>query len=262
MRAAIAAMRALTTLLKLLRLRGPVLRWRINRARRRRLAAEAVGDDRRSHPALHEIDRTLNRIIDRDGGFFVEAGGNDGFTQSNTYWLERFRGWRGVLVEPMLELYELCREERPTAQVFRAALIPFDYDGSTVRMQFGDLMSSVAGTHGDDQNWVRPGLVLGWRDPYEAEVPARTLTSILDEVDAPEIDLLSLDVEGFEPSVLRGLDLSRHAPRYIVVEAHDLVDGRRAIETVLGDRYALVDQISPLDLLYRRADVQPTSNRS
>jgi hypothetical protein len=36
-----------------------------------------------------------------DGGYFVEAGAHDGFTQSNTYLLERRHGWRGLLVEPM-----------------------------------------------------------------------------------------------------------------------------------------------------------------
>lgn len=35
---------------------------------------------------------------------------------------------------------------------------------------------------------------------------------------APEIDLLSLDVEGYEPEVLEGLDLHRHAPRYMLIE--------------------------------------------
>jgi hypothetical protein len=31
------------------------------------------------------MDRKPNDIVNRDGGFFVEAGGNDGYTQSNTY---------------------------------------------------------------------------------------------------------------------------------------------------------------------------------
>jgi FkbM family methyltransferase len=262
MRIAITLMRAFTTILKLLRVREPVLRRRIERVRRKRYALEQAGDDRLSHPALHGMDRTLDRVIDKDGGFFVEAGANDGFTQSNTYWLERFRGWRGVLVEPMPELYELCRKERPNAHVVRAALVPFSHEGQTVRMRFGDLMSSVAGTHSNDESWVRPGLVLGWRDAYEADVPARTLSSILDEICPPEIDLLSLDVEGFEPSVLGGLDLERYRPRFIIVEAHDLDAGRVAIEAELGDRYVLMGQVSPLDLLYRRDDVQPASSLS
>ena len=72
---------------------------------------------------------------------------------------------------------------------------------------------------------------------HEFTVPARTLSSVLDEANAPEIDLLSLDVEGFEPQVLAGLDLDRHAPRFILVEIRDMATGRAPIEAVLGDRY-------------------------
>lgn len=257
-RLALTLTRVVTGVLKFLRLRDPVIRGRKVIARARRRRAERAGSDRFSRPALHDMERKIDTAIDRDGGFFVEAGANDGFTQSNTYWLERFRSWRGILIEPMPTYHDICRTERPTADVVHAALVASAEPGDTVRMQFGDLMSSVHGAHGDaaaERDWVAPGLVLGWRDPHEAEVPARTLSSILDEHRAPEIDLLSLDVEGFEPDALRGLDLSRHAPRWIVVEAHDLQGDRRAIEEVLGDTYVLDAQVSPLDLLYRRRDV-------
>lgn len=205
------------------------------------------------------MDRKVDAAIDRDRGFFVEAGANDGFTQSNSYWLERFRGWRGILIEPMPTYYEECRVERPDATIVHSALVPDDYEGDSIRMEFGDLMSSVHGAHGGphaEREWTKPGLVLGWRDAYAADVPARTLSSILDDHGAPEVDLLSLDVEGFEPQALRGLDLDRHTPRWILVEVHDLDAGRPAIEEVLGDRYVLDEQASPLDLLYRRRDVE------
>src|SRR3978361_873035 len=67
----------------------------VARALRRR--REARGDFSRSYPALHEIDRQLEARLTGPGGFFLEAGGNDGFTQSNTYALEpppRGRGYR------------------------------------------------------------------------------------------------------------------------------------------------------------------------
>lgn len=254
-RAQVLTVRTAVTILRRLGLREAVVeaRERVARARRRR--AEARGSDRLSRPALHGLDRKLDARIDLDGGFFVEAGANDGFTQSNTYWLERFRGWSGILVEPMPSLWERCRIERPGATVVHAALVAQAAEGETVTMRFGDLMSAVEGTHGGPQaerEWVEPGLVLGWHDPYSAVVPARTLSSLLDELGAPDVDLLSLDVEGHEPQALRGLDLDRHAPRWIVVEAHDLEAGRAAIEHVLGDRYVLEAQVSPLDLLYRR----------
>ena len=250
-------MRVVTSFLRALGLRERVIAGRKGLGRARRRRAEARGSDRLSRPALHEIDMKLDAAIDRDGGFFVEAGANDGFTQSNTYWLERFRGWRGILIEPMPTHLEECRAEGRHAALVHAALVPEAAAGDTVTMQFGDLMSSVQEAHGGAggaRDWVQPGLVLGWRDAHEAEVPARTLSGILDEQGAPEIDLLSLDVEGFEAQALRGLDFDRHAPRWIVVEAHDLASGRQAIEDVLGDRYVMHAQVSPLDLLYRRVD--------
>jgi FkbM family methyltransferase len=262
-RVSLVVTRRLTRVLRMRGLREPTLRARKRLARAARRRLEARGSDRLSRPALHDMDRKLDAAIDRDGGFYVEAGANDGFTQSNTYWLERFRGWRGILVEPMPTHLEECRLERPSATIVNAALVPADHHAPTVRMQYGDLMSSVQGAHGDEdaeQRWVEPGLAVGWHDPYEAEVPARTLSSILDEHCAPEVDLLSLDVEGFEPQALRGLDLERHAPRWIAVEAHDLDAGRKAIEAVLGDRYVLDAELSPVDLLYRRRDVSSSSS--
>jgi FkbM family methyltransferase len=231
------------------------LRRQRARRRARRRALEAQGDDSRSHPSLHDIDRKLDRHIGRDGGFFVEAGANDGFEQSNTYWFERFRGWTGVLVEPIPELYREAVLERPDAQVFNCALVPFDHGADTVTMRHGGLMSIVSGSRGSeeaDRAYVEPAFRLGMESEYETEVPARTLSAILDEVDAPEVDLLSLDVEGFEPSVLRGMEFDRHAPRFILVEIHDMAAGRAAIEHMLSERYEAVEQLSPLDVLYRR----------
>ena len=240
--------------LKAVGLRDLALSTVIERRRRARLKAEARGSDELSRPALYEMDQKLDALIDLDGGFFVEAGANDGFTQSNTYWLERFRGWKGLLVEPMQELYDLCVVERPRSVVRRAALVPADFGERTVTMRFGDLMSSVVGETMDEDR-TAAGVVQGWRDPYEADVPAATLSELLDEANAPEVDLLSLDVEGFEPEVLAGLDLDRHAPKWILVEVHDFESGRPPIEAIIGERYQLHGPLSPVDLLYRRKDI-------
>ena len=48
------------------------------------------------------------RHLTRRGGVFVEAGANDGYAQSNTYYFERMRGWSGVLIEPVPELAHHC----------------------------------------------------------------------------------------------------------------------------------------------------------
>jgi FkbM family methyltransferase len=253
MRIQFALTRLLTRALKTLGLRESFIRARYAALRARRQAFERFGATRYSRPALHGMDRKLEQIIGLEGGCFVEAGGHDGHTQSNTYYLERFRNWHGVLVEPMPEMAEQARRNRPGSRLFQCALVGPHDEGGKVEMEFGDLFSKVRAEA--DSGWVRNGLVLGWRDHRVEAVPARTLSSVLDEAGLSEIDLLSLDVEGHEVHVLSGLDLSRHAPAWILVEMHDLDAGRVEVGSVLGERYVEHELLSPLDVLYRRSDI-------
>ena len=207
------------------------------------------------------MDRKLATHLDLAPGFFVEAGANDGYHQSNTYRLERLHGWRGVLIEPVPSLFRAARRERPNAQVFNCALVPSDYDGDSVRLIYGGMMTTVSGTRGSegaDRAWAHAAhaAVAQEKPEHEFSVEARTLSSILDEMHAPQVDFLSLDIEGFEPQALRGLDLDRHAPRWILVEIREGGSSRDDVEAALRGRYVVAERLSPHDVLYRRLDVR------
>ena len=230
------------------------LRARLRRFRRS--AFEAVGSARYSRPGLYEIDRRLNQLMDLDGGCFIEAGANDGFSQSNTYYLERFRGWSGLLVEPIPELAAECRRNRRTP-VVEVALVADQSATPTVPIHCAGLMSTVAGALGSEEvtrRHIETGLsVQGLRTTRVIDVPARTRSSLIIEHGLKQdIDLLSLDVEGAEPVALRGLDLSQHCPRWICVEARDPAE----IGRILDRTHRLVDVLTDLgthrDLLYGR----------
>jgi FkbM family methyltransferase len=239
-----------------------VVRGKARAERARRRLFERLGSARYSRPALYDMDRKLEQHLPFRGGFFVEAGANDGYQQSNTYYLEKFKGWTGILIEPIPELYRMCLGERPRSKVLNYALVPEAYASETVPMLYGGLMSLVPGAQGSveaDRAHAEAGNLLGWDRNYDVEVPARTLTSVLAEAGAPpQIDLLSLDVEGYEVDVLAGLDLDRWAPRCILIEVID-ASRRRTVERTLSDRYVTVAQLSPFDLLLRRHGSARTS---
>jgi FkbM family methyltransferase len=232
--------------------------WRFRRAAERsiRRSLEARGNFSRSAPALFDMDRKLSRYLDYEGGFFIEAGANDGFHQSNTYLLERERGWRGVLVEPVPALFDATLRERPSAHVYNCALVAEDYSADRVQLVYGGMMTTVVGARGSetaDRDWVRAAHAVVQEEPeHDFSATPRTLTSILDEVGAPEIDFFSLDVEGFEVQVLGGLDFNRYAPKWLLVEIREHATSRAAIESILGARYEFVEPLSPFDVLYRR----------
>jgi FkbM family methyltransferase len=240
------------------------LRWRpvrraalqLRRASQRSLrrAAERRGRYSRSRPAAFDMDGKLEAILP-SCGYFVEAGANDGYTQSNTYYLERVRGWRGLLIEPVPELFEQARRERTASSVQNYALVAPEQSGSLTTMRFAGLMSIVAGVRGDadaDREYVDAAFALGANESYEVSVEGKTLSELLSAENDPEIDLLSLDLEGYEHVALRGLDLDRHQPRFILLEAE--TDERAAeLGALLGERYRQRTRLSPMDVLFERA---------
>jgi FkbM family methyltransferase len=163
---------------------------------------------------LHDVDGVqLDKKLDalfqyKSNGFFVELGANDGLFQSNTAFFEFSRGWRGVLVEPSLQGYQSCQTKRSNSFSFHAACVSPTYAKNVIEGDFmGGPMASIDGK--------RTG------SSISVQVPACTLTSILDAASAPTtFDLLSLDTEGYELSVLEGLDLSRYRPRYMLIEIY------------------------------------------
>lgn len=202
--------------------------------------------------ALDELDLKLARYVDFDGGFFIEAGANDGVTQSNTLHFERYRRWRGLLVEPVPELAKRCRANRPDCIVVNAALVPRDYPDDSVEMTYCNLMSQVKGamkSAAEEAEHLRKGSACQNLTTYKFKAPAKTLSKILDDHSIQKVDLLSLDVEGFELAALRGLDLNRHAPAWILVEARY----RQEIDEYLADGYEVAAELSHHDVLYHKS---------
>ena len=200
--------------------------------------------------AKHYLDFKLRTFCDFENGFFVEAGANDGIAESNTLYFEKYLGWRGLLIEAVPELARACAANRPACTVENAALVSAAYSGRTVPMRYCNLMSVVAGalkTSEEEERHIERGCRIQRLESYPLEAPARTLTSILRQHGIEHIDLLSLDVEGYELAVLQGLDFFLHKPRLLLIEARY----RREIDDYLAPAYEPVALLSHHDVLYR-----------
>jgi FkbM family methyltransferase len=118
-------------------------------------------------------------------------------------------------------------------------------------------MSTVTGAMGDEAATARHvATALTVQNISKARrirVPARTLSALIDEAGLTrEIDLLSLDVEGAEAMALRGLDFSRHAPRFICVEAREEGEITAIVEARYRVAEILTDVGTHRDVLYAR----------
>lgn len=214
--------------------------------------------------SLNQLDRKLEKYVDYDNGYFVELGANDGVTQSNSLYFEKYRNWHGLLVEPAPQNFLKCRKNRSSRDsIYCAACVSFDYDQEFVRIAYSNLMSAPVSLESDIQD-PRAHAQLGNQFLRNEEVVfefgavARTLDSLLLESGAPRvIDFLSLDVEGAELEVLKGVDHKAFRFKYLLVECRDFPRLSAYLES---HGYTFVEPLSSQDYLFAAEELlQPGS---
>lgn len=206
-------------------------------------------------PAHDALDRKLLAHVGHiRGGTFIEAGANDGLSQSNTWHLERRLGWSGLLVEPIPTVAALCRRFRK-ARVECCALGSFAQEGGTVTMHYGALMTAAEGADGRHMDGgsaashakVGAGWVGGKSYSFNSSIHA--LSTLIDRAGLTRVDLLSLDVEGYEINVLNGIDFGRHTIDRLLIET-SLVEEVAGLLAKYG--YARTARLSRHDYLFER----------
>lgn len=165
------------------------------------------------------LDHMLIEILNMENGVFIEVGAVDGLLQSNTKLLEQEYGWTGILVEPSANLFPILCKNRPLSRCFQCALGSFEENGTFAYGDFdGHPMSSLTGR----------------RDtPQQYRVLIRNLQSILDECNLQHINFFSLDTEGYELNILKGIDFNKTTFDYILIEiyTHQYADIVSYLET-------------------------------
>lgn len=157
-------------------------------------------------------DVMLYRVFrERTDGFYVDVGAADPINLSVTKWFYDL-GWTGINIEPHPEFFEKLQSDRPRDINLNCGAGASD--GEAVLHEFSTKeWSSFATDAGDPSG---PTAVAA------RSVQICTLNTILDtHAHGRRVDFLKIDVEGWEKEVLRGIDLRRHRPAIILVEAVD-----------------------------------------
>jgi FkbM family methyltransferase len=228
-----------------------------------RLVKEAIQDCFRDYWGINSLDRRLARLMPYSRGYFVELGANDGRSQSNSLHFERHKKWRGMLVEPCPTAYMRCVMTRSkNTSIYCGCCVEPEKAGGLIPMEYFNLMSvqtDGGSTFASEGNIEELRLNKGGEPDlaYRFGSYSYTLTQLLQQANAPmRIDFLSLDVEGAELSVIKGIDFNRYSFEYILIETSQAQAVSQLLEV---HNYILFESLTKVDLLFRRREANVLS---
>lgn len=186
---------------------------------------------------------------------FLQIGGNDGFINDPLFKLIKRDQWQGVIVEPQKEVFEkrLKKTYRQARNVVleNAAIAAKDGHQNLYKLSFSNSRWATGLATFNKEVLIRE-LEKGKRVRTKAaqeglavpdkledcitteKVPCYTIPSLLDKHGFSDLDLLQIDVEGYEYEILRHLAFNLIRPKIINYEhAHLSAADRMACTQLL-----------------------------
>jgi len=160
-----------------------------------------------------KIDELLGEVR-----WFVDIGAHDGVTGSNTLYFA-LRGAQGICFEPVSETYIKLRWLYALNPRVRAVRCGISDQSRKATIIAADFVSYLPET--EDATHTAISTI---RESSQETVMLLRFEDAIEGLELPStVDLLSIDVEGHELSVLKSIDFTKRTFRAVVVETH-LID--------------------------------------
>jgi FkbM family methyltransferase len=173
----------------------------------------------KSNSQLGQDLKVLDYYDNLRGGFYIELGAFDGIGLSNTLLLQNEYDWAGVLIEPDRNTYNQLINNRPGNVCVNVPVYSESDKVVTFVESTDPFVSGIQECQGERQQHAE---VISTYDRK-----TKTLTQILNDFGAPEdIHYMSLDTEGSELDILKGLDFNKYKIGYIDIE-HNYIEPYR-----------------------------------
>lgn len=190
----------------------------------------------RKFNSINNIDKKLLKYLDFKDGFYIECGANDGVNQSNTWYFEKTLNWRGILIEPNKKIFKDLKKNRSSRNIFKnVALVSKDFRSKNKKgyLNENNLESKFTETN----------------NSVNQKVSVDTLGNILKECSIYKINFFSLDVEGYEEEVLKGLNLDIFDIDYLLIETSNF---KRINFMLKNYNYIFKEKLSANDYLFKK----------
>jgi FkbM family methyltransferase len=180
---------------------------------------------------------------------FLDVGCNDPIKFSNSLFFEKFIGFQTIAIDALEEMQSKWKNVRPSARFVHSAV--GDKAGSLT-------FQAAVGTGNDSMlsSVVDASQKITGKKIESRTVPVRTIDDILDDMNAADIGVASIDVEGYEFAVLNGWKNSTRKIYILIVENNENFElGKANVRDFLVNRgYCYFGRIWNMDDIFVSAE--------
>ena len=155
-----------------------------------------------------------NFFKNQKSGFFLEIGAYDGIEGSNCYHFEKFMNWQGIAIEASPLQFEKLKKNR------NCKLMNIAIGSENKKVEFYEVVEGFTQMSGINN--------LNFKDSFERikknsnskinkiNIECKTFEKLIpsDQI----IDLMSIDIEGNEPDVLKSINFDKYQIKVIILE--------------------------------------------
>lgn len=185
-------------------------------------------------------------------GVFVEVGGADGISNSNSYAYEIDLNWSGMLIEASPSAFKLLssRNERRNSKKINGAVGDKEDTVTFIDIEGPQSQLSCVKELATPEHLKRIEIEMkssGTGKLSEVEIPMKPLSKWLLDANLHHVNFFSLDVEGAELPVLKTIDFDSTSIDVLSIEINGKLEDLRGY---LEPRGFLVHKITNLDVIF------------
>ena len=153
-------------------------------------------------------------------GTSIEAGALDGIWDSNTYFFEKHYDWKTINIEPLNNMYEKLKLNRPKSINLNYALgdkLEDTYITNYKHPTLGNDWGNASIKHTDKHKKQLENMC-GKNNYVNQSIKTITYAKLIENLSIKSLDLFTLDVEGYELQVIDGMKNAKVFPRVFVIE--------------------------------------------
>ena len=172
-------------------------------------------------------------LNEKRNGTFLEFGATDGIELSNSFMLEKYFGWTGVLAEPSPQWHSSLYKNRPNTTILTECI--YNETGKQLDFFVSDrgVLSTLQEFKDSDAKSMPGNTQARNAAGYTCVVNTISLNDvILKYFNGVQIDYMSVDTEGSELLILENFNFEKYAPKIVTVE-HNFSDQQNELDDLL-----------------------------